>query len=331
MLRAARLPFAAFIVFLGLLWAAVGPAVGQGTGDPVLERLTPAQQQQFMTDARTLADNFVAAVENERQFSTGQIDQAAWQPENRRLGQAAETILARWRALGAERQIHFIATNLARDRVAEINRRYGYSGQDPTFWDNVQAFVHLDLPGMLSDLWSAIPVVFLTLLVIVFVLVNTYALIGHWLGPAKLRPSETWAVRLRRASLQILGLTLLLRLPVLWEWVADMPAAPALWLRFLHFQFLTFPGIVSLFGAALVAFPLWGLLKFIGWVFLFGGLRPHGRQDQAPGGGKRGPCSRCAPARPIPPFSGPDRRSPAHCRVASRVACATPKPKEKVK
>lgn len=87
----------------------------------------------------------------------------------------------------------FIANRLAKDRIDEINRRYGYGPQEPTFWDNVQAFVNLALPGMLSDLWNAIPIVFLLLLVIVFVLVNTYALVGHWLGPAKLRPSEAWA------------------------------------------------------------------------------------------------------------------------------------------
>lgn len=267
MLSAARLPFAAFIVLLGLLWAAVGPVVGQGTGDPVLDRLSPFRQQQFMSDARELADLTVAAVTNSRRYSAGAIDTPSFQAENRRLNPQIETIRTRWRGFGAESQMNFIANRLAKDRIDEINRQHGYGPQEPTFWDNVQAFVNLALPGMLSDLWNAIPIVFLLLLVIVFVLVNTYALVGHWLGPAKLRPSQTWAARLRRASLQILGLTLLLRLPVLWEWVSDVPTAPALWLRFLNFQFLTFPGIVGLFGAALAAFPLWGLLKFIGWVW----------------------------------------------------------------
>lgn len=267
MLSAARLPFAAVIVFLGLLWAVAGPAVGQGTGDPVLDRLSPFRQQQFMSDARELADLTVAAVTNSRRYSAGAIDTPSFQAENQRLNPQIETIRTRWRGFGAESQMNFIANRLAKDRIDDINRRYGYGPQEPTFWDNVQAFVNLALPGMLSDLWNAIPIVFLLLLVIVFVLVNTYALIGHWLGPARLRPSQTWAARLRRASLQILGLTLLLRLPVLWEWVSDVPTAPALWLRFLNFQFLTFPGIVGLFGAALAAFPLWGLLKFIGWVW----------------------------------------------------------------
>lgn len=267
MLSAARSPFAAFIVFLGLLWAAVVPAVGQGTGDPVLDRLSPIRQQQFMSDARELSDLTVAAVTNSRRYSAGAIDTPTFQAESQRLNPQIEIIRTRWRGFGAESQMNFIANRLAKDRIDEINRRYGYGPQEPTFWDNVQAFLNLALPGMRSDLWNSIPIVFLVLLVIVFVLVNTYALIGHWLGPAKLRPSEAWGARLRRASLQILGLTMLLRLPVLWEWVADVPFAPALWLRFLSFQFLTSPGIVGLFGAALAAFPLWGLLKFIGWVW----------------------------------------------------------------
>lgn len=180
MWRTARLRVTAMAVLLLTLMAFAIPATAQGVAGQPPDRTAPAPPGQYAADRKKLADLMVESIRNERRFSAQEISTEEWRAGFQRINPQMGEILARWRARDQEGLIHTDAANDARERVDAINKQYGYGPQEPTLWEMAQYLFFQEGPVFLNMLWTALPVLLLGGLLVIFVLVQIKAHFGSW-------------------------------------------------------------------------------------------------------------------------------------------------------